>query len=61
MHLCKQWLNFLTSCLKAIRKLQKFGHIPPDDSIFRSYASHGSFTDVRIAALEALVDFTKGN
>lgn len=47
------------SCLKAIRKLQKFGHLPSNPSVFRSYAAYGQFIDVRIAALEALVDFTR--
>lgn len=47
------------TCLKAIRKLQKFGHLPSNPSLFRSYASYGQFIDVRLAALEALVDFTK--
>ena len=53
-------LVITVSCLKAIRKLQKFGHLPSDAAIFRSYAEHGNFLDVRLAALEALVDFTKG-
>ncbi|KAJ4440026.1 Transcription initiation factor TFIID subunit 2, partial [Periplaneta americana] len=47
------------ACLKAIRKLQKFGHLPSNPSLFRSYAAYGQFIDVRLAALEALVDFTK--
>ena len=45
------------SCLKAIRKLQKTGHLPSNPGLFRDYASHGQFVDVRIAALECLVDF----
>ncbi|ELT93532.1 hypothetical protein CAPTEDRAFT_221667 [Capitella teleta] len=52
-------LVITVSCLKAIRKLQKFGHLPSDAAIFRSYAEQGNFLDVRLAALEALVDFTK--
>nr|CAD7573934.1 unnamed protein product [Timema californicum] len=47
------------SCLKAIRKLQKFGHLPSNPSLFRSYAGYGQFIDVRLTALEALVDFTR--
>ncbi|XP_052258217.1 transcription initiation factor TFIID subunit 2-like isoform X2 [Dreissena polymorpha] len=47
------------SCLRAIRVLQKFGHLPSDPSIFRSYAQHGTFRDVRLVAIEALVDFIK--
>lgn len=66
------------TCLKAIRKLQKFGHLPNNPNIFRSYSSYGNFIglnligvfinytyfntffflDVRLCALEALVDFT---
>lgn len=47
------------SCLRAIRTLQKFGHLPSDASIFRSYAHHGVFQDIRVVAIEALVDFIK--
>lgn len=50
----------LSSCLRAIRQLQKNGHIPSDPSLFKSYAEYGHFVDVRIAALEALVDYTRG-
>ncbi|XP_015908116.2 transcription initiation factor TFIID subunit 2 [Parasteatoda tepidariorum] len=49
------------SCLKAIRKLQKMGHIPNFPSLFREYAAYGMFIDVRLAALEALVDFTSAD
>lgn len=48
------------SCLRAIRQLQKNGHIPSDASLFKSYAEYGHFVDVRVAALEALVDYTRG-
>ncbi|KAL0273010.1 UNVERIFIED_CONTAM: hypothetical protein PYX00_005790 [Menopon gallinae] len=47
------------ACLKAIRKLQKFGHLPNHPALFRSYAAYGQFIDIRLAALEALVDYTK--
>ncbi|TRZ16722.1 hypothetical protein HGM15179_010371 [Zosterops borbonicus] len=47
------------SCLKAIRVLQKNGHVPSDPALFKSYAEYGHFVDVRIAALEAVVDYTK--
>lgn len=49
------------SCLKAIRKLQKMGHLPNYPSLFREYAAYGMFIDVRLAALEALVDFTSAD
>ena len=41
--------------------LQKNGHVPSDPSLFKSYAEYGHFVDIRIAALEAVVDYTKGN
>ncbi|GFU31093.1 transcription initiation factor TFIID subunit 2 [Nephila pilipes] len=49
------------SCLKAIRKLQKMGHLPNYPSLFREYAAYGMSYDVRLAALEALVDFTSAD
>ncbi|KAK3885001.1 hypothetical protein Pcinc_010743 [Petrolisthes cinctipes] len=45
------------SCLKAIRVLQKNGHIPPKSDIFKAYATYPQFIDVRVAAVEQLVDF----
>lgn len=48
------------SCLRAIRMLQRNGHIPSDPSLFKSYAQYGHFVDVRTAALEAVVDYTRG-
>lgn len=48
-------------CLKAIRKLQKFGHLPSRPTLFKFYAQYGNFIDVRIAALECLVDFVKAD
>lgn len=47
------------SCLRAIRHLQKMGHLPSNPMFFREYAVSGVFIDVRKAALEALVDITK--
>lgn len=47
------------SCLKAIRHLQKMGHLPSNPAFFQKYAAHGVFTEVRIAAIEALIDITK--
>ncbi|XP_058805308.1 transcription initiation factor TFIID subunit 2 [Phymastichus coffea] len=47
------------ACLKVIRILQKFGHLPSNPHLFREYAAYGQFIDVRIAALTALVEFTK--
>ncbi|CAH2011710.1 unnamed protein product [Acanthoscelides obtectus] len=49
------------ACLRAIRKLQKFGHLPSRSSLFKSYAQYGHFIDVRIAALECLVDFVRSD
>lgn len=47
------------SCLKAIRHLQKMGHLPCNPLFFREYAQYGVFIDVRIAALTSLVDIVK--
>ena len=33
--------------MKAIRKLQKTGHLPPNPDFFRDYAKHGQYQDVR--------------
>ncbi|ODM99054.1 Transcription initiation factor TFIID subunit 2 [Orchesella cincta] len=46
-------------CLKALRKLQKFGHLPNHVELFKDYACYGQFHDVRLSALEAFVDYTK--
>lgn len=51
---------YFPSCLRAIRVLQKNGHVPSDPALFKSYAEYGHFVDIRIAALEAVVDYTKG-
>ncbi|XP_037931409.1 transcription initiation factor TFIID subunit 2 [Teleopsis dalmanni] len=47
------------SCLKVIRKLQKCGHLPSLPKIYRCYAAYGQYIDLRIAAMECLVDFVK--
>lgn len=47
------------SCLKVLRKLQKCGHLPSSSKIYRSYAQYGQYIDVRVAAMECLVDFVK--
>lgn len=31
------------ACLRTIRKLQKFGHLPSQPQIFRSYTQYGVF------------------
>lgn len=49
------------ACLKAIRKLQKFGHLPSQPTLFKSYAAYGNFIDVRLAALDCLVDFVRAD
>jgi len=48
-----------TACLKAIRKLQKTDHLPPNPGLFKDYARAGQFEDTRVAALECLVDYVK--
>uniref|UniRef100_A0A8D8N598 Transcription initiation factor TFIID subunit 2 n=5 Tax=Culex pipiens TaxID=7175 RepID=A0A8D8N598_CULPI len=47
------------ACLKVIRKLQKCGHLPTNPKIYRSYAEYGQYIDVRVAAMECLVDYVK--
>lgn len=47
------------SCLKAIRRLQKMGHLPGNAAFFKEYAQYGVFIEIRIAAIEALVDITR--
>ncbi|CAG9763929.1 unnamed protein product [Ceutorhynchus assimilis] len=48
-------------CLKAIRKLQRFGHLPSRSTLFKFYAQYGQYIDVRLAALECLVEFIKAD
>lgn len=36
-------LTVTEACLGAIRRLQKFGHIPSSPAIFRAYAAYGQF------------------
>jgi len=45
------------ACLKAIRKLQKTGHLPSKPDLFKEYSGYGQFIDVRLAALECLADY----
>lgn len=47
------------SCLKAIRRLQKMGHLPCNAAFFKEYAQYGVFIEVRVSAIEALVDILK--
>lgn len=66
-------------CLKAIRKLQRYGHLPSRPTLFKFYAQYGHYIgkliiqevwemvpkmhvlDVRLAALECLVEFVKAD
>ena len=47
------------SCLRAIRRLQKMGHLPSNPAFFKEYAQYGVFSEVRVAAIEALIDVTR--
>ncbi|XP_055702172.1 transcription initiation factor TFIID subunit 2 [Phlebotomus papatasi] len=58
-HLPSYKYSVSVSCLKVIRKLQKCGHLPPSPNIYRSYAAYGQYLDLRVAAMECLVDFVK--
>uniref|UniRef100_A0A1B6LDU4 Transcription initiation factor TFIID subunit 2 n=1 Tax=Graphocephala atropunctata TaxID=36148 RepID=A0A1B6LDU4_9HEMI len=51
-------LTVTQACLRAIRKLQKYGHLPSIPTLFRTYAAYGQFVEVRLTALEMLIDFT---
>lgn len=58
-HLPSYKYSVTVSCLKVIRKLQKCGHLPSSPKLYRSYAAYGQYIDVRIAAMECLVDFVR--
>lgn len=58
-HLPSYRCTVTVTSLHAIRKLQRCGHLPPDAEIFKSYARPGFIDDVRIAALQCLVDLLK--
>ena len=45
------------SCLKAMRTLQRLGHLPLRADIFRTYAVYPNYVDVRVSAIEQLVDY----
>ncbi|KAK4337257.1 hypothetical protein RND71_044160 [Anisodus tanguticus] len=47
------------SCLKAFRHLQKMGHLPNNSKFFQQYTQYGLFKEIRITAVEALVDIIK--
>ena len=47
------------ACLRAIRKLQKTGHLPPNPDFFKDYSQYGQYQDVRLAAMECLVDYVR--
>lgn len=58
-HLPSYKFKVSVSCLKVLRKLQKCGHLPPTSHIYRNYAEYGQYLDVRLAAVECLVDYLK--
>lgn len=58
-HLPSYKFKASVSCLKVLRKLQKCGHLPPSSTIYRSYAEYGHYIELRLAALECIVDFIK--
>lgn len=47
------------SCLRAIRHLQKMGHLPSNTSIFRHHTWSDCFLEVRKVAIIILVDVVK--
>lgn len=49
------------SCLRAVRNLQKLGHIPDNVEIFKEYTSYeNNFEGVRLVAFEIIVEFLSG-
>lgn len=46
------------ACLKAIRKLQKFGHLPNHPALFRSYAAYGQYIGTCMLHFKSRVAFT---
>lgn len=44
------------ACLLALRKLQRCGHLASRAQLFRGYAAYGQYEDVRLTALQCLVD-----
>ncbi|VDM04304.1 unnamed protein product [Schistocephalus solidus] len=48
------------ACLLAIRRLQRFSFVPVEPTLFYKAAVSGRYIDVRLAALECLVDFVRG-
>ena len=47
------------AALHAVRKLQEKQHIPSNSTIFIRFSKEGNFSDVRIAAIQLLIDFIK--
>ncbi|KAH8848767.1 Transcription initiation factor TFIID subunit 2 [Schistosoma japonicum] len=47
-------------CLAAIRRLQRLGFLPIDPSLFYQYALSKYYCDIRLAAIEAIVDYIRG-
>ena len=58
-HIASYRYTITVSCLRAIRNLQRNTHLPFDALLFKSYAAHGFFRDVRLAAIDCLVDLIK--
>merc|ERR1712048_968782 len=45
------------TCLHILRRLQRLDYLPDDSSIFVHYAKHPHFPELRIIAINALVDY----
>lgn len=49
------------SCLRALRQLQKHGHLPEDIDKFKEYASYeNNYEDVRLVAFEIIIEYLSG-
>lgn len=50
------------SCLRALRNLQKHGHVPEDIEKFKEYATYeNNFEDVRLVAFEIIIEYLAGS
>ena len=49
------------ACLRALRNMQKLGHIPENIDLFKQYADYAkNYEDVRLVAFEIIVEYLEG-
>lgn len=50
------------SCLRALKNLQKQGHLPEDIEKFKDYTDYQrNFEDVRLVAFEIIIEYLAGD